>query len=191
MAKLVVLLLMCSMVTYSSATWCVCKKGGNDKALQAALDWACGNGADCTQAHQGGKCFNPDTVIDHCSYAVNSYFQKKGQTPEACVFNGAAMVVTTDPSNNGCTYPSSASGTTTNGNTNPSGSTTVTAGGNSNQFGNNPTNTGVLGGGMSGMGPSGNGINTNTDLSIGFRLHQEAISFGFLTIMGSALFMLL
>ncbi|GKC59525.1 hypothetical protein Tco_1087123 [Tanacetum coccineum] len=79
-----------------------------------------------------------------------------------------------------------------NGNTKPPGSTTVTAGGNSNQFGNNPTNTGVLGGGIgSGMGPSGTGINTNTDMSIGFRLHQEAISFGFLTIMGSALFMLL
>nr|GFB08548.1 plasmodesmata callose binding protein 1-like [Tanacetum cinerariifolium] len=89
------------------ATWCVCKKG-NDKALQAAIDYACGNGADCTQTHQGGKCFNPDTVFDHCNYAVNSYFQKKGQTPEACVFSGAAMVVTTDPSANGCTYPSSA-----------------------------------------------------------------------------------
>lgn len=76
----------------------MCKKGGNDKVLQMAIDYACGNGADCTQTHQGGKCFNPDTVYDHCNYAVNSYFQAKGQTPEACNFNGAAMVVSTDPS---------------------------------------------------------------------------------------------
>ncbi|KAM0060448.1 putative carbohydrate-binding X8 domain-containing protein, plant [Helianthus debilis subsp. tardiflorus] len=80
------------------ATWCVCKKGGNDKVLQMAIDWACGNGADCTQTHQGGKCYNPDTVIDHCNYAVNSYFQAKGQAPGSCDFNGAAMVTTTDPS---------------------------------------------------------------------------------------------
>ncbi|KAL9992414.1 putative carbohydrate-binding X8 domain-containing protein, plant [Helianthus debilis subsp. tardiflorus] len=90
------------------ATWCVCKKGGQDKVLQQAIDYACGNGADCTQTHQGAKCFNPDTVLDHCNYAVNSYFQNKGQAPGSCDFSGAAMVTTTDPSANGCTYPTSA-----------------------------------------------------------------------------------
>ncbi|KAM0032975.1 putative carbohydrate-binding X8 domain-containing protein, plant [Helianthus debilis subsp. tardiflorus] len=83
---------------YIGGTWCVCKKGGNDKVLQMAIDWACGNGADCTQTHQGGKCYNPNTVIDHCNYAVNSYFQAKGQAPGSCDFNGAAMVTTSDPS---------------------------------------------------------------------------------------------
>ncbi|KAI7737541.1 hypothetical protein M8C21_008844 [Ambrosia artemisiifolia] len=204
------LLLIFSMVSHSSATWCVCKKGGNNKVLQMAIDYACGNGADCTQTHQGGKCYNPDTVMDHCNYAVNSYFQNKGQAPGSCDFNGAAMVTTSDPSANGCSYPSSASGTTvvnSPGNARTPGSTTMTPGGgtttmtpgsttmtpgstNTSPYVNNPTNTGVLGGGYGpGMGPSGAGI--NTDISHGLRIHQETITLGFLVIMGSMLVMLL
>lgn len=80
------------------ATWCVCKKGGQDRVLQEVIDYACGNGADCAPTHKGGKCFNPDTVLDHCNYAVNSYFQNKGQAPMSCNFTGAAMATTTDPS---------------------------------------------------------------------------------------------
>ncbi|XP_076903917.1 PLASMODESMATA CALLOSE-BINDING PROTEIN 1-like [Bidens hawaiensis] len=197
MAALVLLLLIFSMVSHSSGTWCVCKKGGNEKVLQMAIDWACANGADCTPTHQGGKCYSPDTVIDHCNYVVNSYFQAKGQTPGSCDFNGAATVTTSDPSANGCSYPSSASGmpvTNSPGNTRtpPGATTTVTPGSTtSSPYGNNPTNTGVLGGGGfgPGMGPSGAGI--NTDVSHGFMIRQEAATFGFLTIMGSTLVMLL
>ncbi|KAF5792650.1 putative X8 domain-containing protein [Helianthus annuus] len=191
MAAQLLLLLIFSMVAHSSGTWCVCKKGGNDKVLQMAIDWACGNGADCTQTHQGGKCYNPNTVIDHCNYAVNSYFQAKGQAPGSCDFNGAAMVTTSDPSANGCTYPSSASGMTNSpGNTRTPGSTTVTAGSTTTSpYGNNPSNTGVLGGGLgSGMGP---GAGINTDVSHGFMIDQETTTFRFLAIMGLTLVMLL
>ncbi|KAI9111662.1 hypothetical protein K1719_017352 [Acacia pycnantha] len=48
-----------------------------DQALQKALDYACQAGADCTPILQNGACYNPNSVKDHCSYAVNSYFQKK------------------------------------------------------------------------------------------------------------------
>ncbi|KAI3761287.1 hypothetical protein L1987_51699 [Smallanthus sonchifolius] len=196
MAALVLLLLIFSMISHSSGTWCVCKKGGDDKVLQMAIDYACGNGADCTQTHQGGRCYNPDTIIDHCNYAVNSYFQAKGQAPGSCDFKGAAMVTASDPSSNGCSYPSSASGmpvTNSPGNTRTPSSTTMTPGGTTTSpYGNNPTNTGVLGGGIGpGMGPSGVGINTNTDLSNGFMIHQETTTFGFLTIMGLTVVMLL
>ncbi|KAI7729051.1 hypothetical protein M8C21_004318 [Ambrosia artemisiifolia] len=176
MAALLVSMLIISMATHSSATWCVCKKGGQDKVLQQAIDYACGNGGDCTQTHQGGKCFNPDTVLDHCNYAVNSYFQNKGQAPGSCDFSGAAMVTTTDPSSNGCTYPTSASGTTGGTNTRTPGSS----------FGNNPSTTSGLGGGMGTLGPS-----ASDDVSHGgVRLHQQTNIFVFLTIVVAGAMML-
>ncbi|CAH1428283.1 unnamed protein product [Lactuca virosa] len=174
MAILVVSMLILSMAAHSSGNWCVCKKGGQDKVLQQAIDYACGNGADCTQTHDGGKCFNPDTVMDHCNYAVNSYFQNKNQAPGSCDFSGAAMVVTADPSSNGCTFPTSASGTTgSTTNTKSPGSTSTSP------YGNNPS--GVLGGGMGGgLGPSASSM--DTDVSHGGR--QENNIFGFLAIIG-------
>ncbi|KVH99281.1 PLASMODESMATA CALLOSE-BINDING PROTEIN 2 [Cynara cardunculus var. scolymus] len=170
MAVLVVFMLILSMAAQSSGNWCVCKKGGQDKVLQEAIDYACGNGADCTQTHQGGKCFNPDTVIDHCNYAVNSYFQNKGQTPGTCDFKGATMVVTTDPSSNGCTFPSTASRTT--GSTSPTTNTGTTSSPGStstSSFGNNPSNNGgMLGGGMGGgLGPSASSMDTDVSHGVG------------------------
>lgn len=81
-----------------AATWCVCKSGVSDPVLQKALDYACGAGADCNPIHQNGVCFNPNTVKAHCDYAVNSYFQKKGQAQGSCDFAGAATISTSDPS---------------------------------------------------------------------------------------------
>ena len=78
-------------------TWCVCKEMGTP-VLQQTLDYACGAGADCVPIHQNGPCFLPNTVRAHCNYAVNSYFQKKGQAQGACDFKGAAMVSASDPS---------------------------------------------------------------------------------------------
>lgn len=78
--------------------WCVCKDGVGDTTLQKALDYACGAGADCSPIRQNAACFNPNTVRAHCSYAVNSYFQKKGQAQGSCDFSGLATISTTDPS---------------------------------------------------------------------------------------------
>lgn len=80
------------------ASWCVCKTGLSDSVLQKTLDYACGNGADCNPTHPKGSCFNPDNVRAHCNYAVNSFFQKKGQAAESCNFTGSATLTTTDPS---------------------------------------------------------------------------------------------
>lgn len=73
------------------ATYCICKDGLSDQALQKSLDYACGAGADCTAILQNGPCFQPNTVKDHCSYAVNNYFQRKGQVQGSCDFSGTAM----------------------------------------------------------------------------------------------------
>lgn len=70
----------------------------SDTALQKTIDYACGTGADCSPIHKKGGCFEPDTVRAHCSYAANSYFQKKGQSNGTCDFSGTATLTNTDPS---------------------------------------------------------------------------------------------
>ncbi|PUZ55686.1 hypothetical protein GQ55_5G232600 [Panicum hallii var. hallii] len=93
-------------------TWCVASQSANPTALQVALDYACGYGADCSPIQQGGSCFNPDTVHDHASYAFNSYYQKN-PAPTSCDFGGTATITNTDPSSGSCQYPSSSGGAQT------------------------------------------------------------------------------
>ncbi|CAN4086262.1 unnamed protein product [Withania somnifera] len=100
-------LLLLAMAGHSKAAWCACK-GLSDAVLQRTLDYACGAGADCNPIHQNGPCFNPNTVRAHCNFAVNSYFQKKGQAAGSCDFSGTATVTATDPSTAGCVYPATA-----------------------------------------------------------------------------------
>ncbi|KAK8657728.1 hypothetical protein V6N13_035952 [Hibiscus sabdariffa] len=125
----------------------------------------CENGADCNPTHSNGPCYNPNTDKAHCNYAVNSYFQRKGQAQGSCFA--------------GYVYPSSASGrptpttlvtstttpTTMNPRTNtPTGTTPY----------GSTTPTGVLGGINTGLGSSGTNT-TNTDYSHG-GLQLQAIS---------------
>lgn len=139
------------MAGHSSGTWCVCKDGESESALQKTLDYACGYGADCSPTHLNGPCFQPNSVRAHCSYAVNSFFQKKAQAPGTCDFAGTATITSTDPSTSGCRYPTSASGATPSSTTN---SPVITTTGDS------------LGGGATG-GISQPGISTNSDLNHG------------------------
>ncbi|XP_077223076.1 PLASMODESMATA CALLOSE-BINDING PROTEIN 2-like isoform X2 [Tasmannia lanceolata] len=109
MAAVVVLsVLLLAMIDGSlGATWCVCRSDVSDTALQKTLDYACGAGADCNPLLQNGACYNPNTVKGHCSYAANSYFQKKGQAQGTCDFSGTAVTTTTDPGQGTtCSYPS-------------------------------------------------------------------------------------
>lgn len=80
------------------ALYCVCKDGVSSQLLQKAIDYACGTGADCSPILQNGPCFQPNTVKDHCNYAVNSYYQRKGNVQGSCDFAGAAAPTQTPPS---------------------------------------------------------------------------------------------
>ncbi|KAK1353608.1 Glucan endo-1,3-beta-D-glucosidase [Heracleum sosnowskyi] len=87
-------------------TWCVANVQAGQEKLQSALDYACGEGgADCRPIQSGERCFHPDTLEAHASYAFNSYYQKMSRASWTCYFGGAANVVTQLPSKFNCEYP--------------------------------------------------------------------------------------
>lgn len=114
MAVLLLGLLILAMAGHSSAAYCVCKQGLSDAVLQSAIDYACGAGADCRPINPNGQCYNPNTVLSHCSYAVNNYYQKKAASGATCDFNGAATLSSSAPSG-GCSAGSGSTGTGASG----------------------------------------------------------------------------
>ncbi|XP_054799213.1 PLASMODESMATA CALLOSE-BINDING PROTEIN 5-like [Prosopis cineraria] len=88
------------------SSWCVATPAASQTALQVALDYACGfGGADCTAIQPGGRCYNPNSVRNHASYAFNNYYQKN-PVPNSCNFGGTAVITSTNPSTGTCEFPS-------------------------------------------------------------------------------------
>ena len=75
------------------------RSDASNQALQTALDYACGSGADCSPIQSSGLCFLPNTIQAHASYAFNSYWQKTKRNGGTCNFGGTAMIINADPSN--------------------------------------------------------------------------------------------
>ncbi|XP_004228409.1 PLASMODESMATA CALLOSE-BINDING PROTEIN 1 [Solanum lycopersicum] len=167
------LVFLLAIIGHSSASYCTCKDGIDNKILQENIDFACGSGADCTAIHTNGACFNPDTIKDHCNYAVNSYYQRKGASGASCDFKGTATLTPTAPASagSGCVYQSTA------GNTSPTtvpGTTSPSTGGTSTSTG---TGSGTTLPGTNpafGLGPSGM---TNTDINGATIIHQNTMFF--------------
>ncbi|XP_022716845.1 glucan endo-1,3-beta-glucosidase 12-like [Durio zibethinus] len=87
-------------------TWCVANANAGEKKLQAALDYACGEGgADCSPIQPDATCYNPNTLVAHASYAFNSYYQKNTRGTGTCDFGGAAYVVSQPPKYGNCEFP--------------------------------------------------------------------------------------
>uniref|UniRef100_A0A0A9ECZ7 X8 domain-containing protein n=1 Tax=Arundo donax TaxID=35708 RepID=A0A0A9ECZ7_ARUDO len=97
-----------NMTFINGVTWCVARPSASQEDLQNALDWACGpGGADCSQLQPGGRCYQPDTILTHASYAFNIFYQQNGNSDIACNFGGAGAVVKRDPSFGACKFQAS------------------------------------------------------------------------------------
>ncbi|XP_071930759.1 glucan endo-1,3-beta-D-glucosidase-like isoform X1 [Coffea arabica] len=88
-----------------AAGWCVPKPGVSDAQLQSNLDYACGQGIDCSPIQTGGTCFDPNTVAAHAAYAMNLLYQTAGRNPWNCDFQQTATLTYTNPSYGQCSYP--------------------------------------------------------------------------------------
>ncbi|KAK6136768.1 hypothetical protein DH2020_029481 [Rehmannia glutinosa] len=81
-----------------AAGWCVPRPGISDAQLQANLDYACGQGIDCSPIQPGGPCFEPTTVLSHAAYAMNLLYQSAGRNPWNCDFMQTATLTSINPS---------------------------------------------------------------------------------------------
>ena len=69
--------------------WCVARPGTSANDLVDMEEVACGAGADCFMMSEHGPCYEPNTLLDHVSWAVNSYYSKH---LGPCDFKGHAML---------------------------------------------------------------------------------------------------
>ncbi|XP_020692810.1 major pollen allergen Ole e 10-like [Dendrobium catenatum] len=84
-------------------TWCVANPSTKEAELQNNIEFVCSK-LDCSLIQIGGLCFVPETKISHASVAMNLYYQSMGRNSWNCHFGGSGLIVSTDPSYDGCKY---------------------------------------------------------------------------------------
>ncbi|VVA23242.1 PREDICTED: glucan endo-1 3-beta-glucosidase [Prunus dulcis] len=100
----------------SSGVFCVAKADADPDKLQDGLNWACGQGqANCTPIQKGQRCYLPNTIANHASYAFNDYYQKMQSVGGTCDFDDTAMTTTVDPSYGSCKFTGSSNSSTIGG----------------------------------------------------------------------------
>ncbi|KAG8365346.1 hypothetical protein BUALT_Bualt18G0095100 [Buddleja alternifolia] len=84
--------------------YCIADEQATEDTLSGAMNWACGNGADCSAIQENQKCYFPNTTKDHASYAFNSYYQNMKHNGGSCYFTAAAILTGADPSHDSCKF---------------------------------------------------------------------------------------
>lgn len=88
--------------------WCVVGNGKNATAVGEAMSYACSQGnRTCDPILPGGKCYKPNSLLRHASYAFSSYWTQFRSTGATCSFNGIATLTSKDPSKSSSSSSSS------------------------------------------------------------------------------------
>lgn len=77
--------------------WCVSNTAADPTALEAALNYACGV-IECSAIEKNQRCYAPNTMASHASWAFNRYWQEYKSVGGTCDFGGAALLTNIDPS---------------------------------------------------------------------------------------------
>ncbi|KAG4181309.1 hypothetical protein ERO13_A10G219100v2 [Gossypium hirsutum] len=84
--------------------FCVSKPEASDAQLKKNLDWACKQGIDCSPVEPGAVCDDPASLRSRADFAMNTYYRTRGETKNACDFEGTGRLIDTNPSYGECTY---------------------------------------------------------------------------------------
>ncbi|XP_059669130.1 glucan endo-1,3-beta-D-glucosidase-like [Cornus florida] len=84
-------------------SWCMAKPSSSDVELLENINYACGV-ANCSAIQNDGPCYNPASLLNHASVAMNLYYQKAGRNFWNCDFKKSGVIVVTDPSYGDCKY---------------------------------------------------------------------------------------
>ena len=77
--------------------WCVSNTAADPTSLEAALNYAC-SAIECWAIEVNQRCYAPNTMESHASWAFNSCWQEYKNVGGTCDFGGAAVLTNIDPS---------------------------------------------------------------------------------------------
>ncbi|MBA0571324.1 hypothetical protein Golob_004903, partial [Gossypium lobatum] len=78
--------------------FCVSKPEASDAQLRKNLDWACKQGIDCSPVEPGAVCDDPASLRSRADFAMNTFYRTRGETKNACDFEGTGRLIDTNPS---------------------------------------------------------------------------------------------
>ncbi|KAI5069375.1 hypothetical protein GOP47_0015676 [Adiantum capillus-veneris] len=90
----------------NGAHWCMANPSADGVALQGALKTICNQDQQYCKAFAGEKhpCYQPNTLIEHASFAFNQYWQDRKTRGAICDFNGTAGLTTINHSHGDCMF---------------------------------------------------------------------------------------